>query len=181
MERISALRKSGTEGIMRIAVCEDEAAQRQLLGGYVQEWAEETQVRTDVAFFDSGESFLFAWEDDKAYDLVMLDIEMGKLSGIDLAIKIRHEDQTLPILFVTGYEEYMEYGYDVAALHYLVKPVKKDRLFAVLNRVWEGRKPEEKVLLETDHGMASIGRGKIWYAGLPATSASFAWRKRASA
>ena len=106
---------------------------------------------------------------------------MGKLSGIDLAIKIRHEDQTLPILFVTGYEEYMEYGYDVAALHYLVKPVKKDRLFAVLNRVWEGRKPEEKVLLETDHGMASIGRGKIWYAGLPATSASFAWRKRASA
>ena len=55
MERISALRKSGTEGIMRIAVCEDEAAQRQLLGGYVQEWAEETQVRTDVAFFDSGE------------------------------------------------------------------------------------------------------------------------------
>ena len=166
---------------MRIAVCEDEAAQRQLLGGYVQEWAEETQVRTDVAFFDSGESFLFASEDDKAYDLVMLDIEMGKLSGIDLAIKIRHEDQTLPILFVTGYEEYMEYGYDVAALHYLVKPVKKDRLFAVLNRVWEGRKPEEKVLLETDHGMASIGRGKIWYAGLPATSASFAWRKRASA
>ena len=46
---------------MRIAVCEDEAAQRQLLGGYVQEWAEETQVRTDVAFVDSGESFLFAW------------------------------------------------------------------------------------------------------------------------
>lgn len=149
---------------MRIAVCEDEAAQRQLLGGYVQEWAEETQVRTDVAFFDSGESFLFAWEDDKAYDLVMLDIEMGKLSGIDLAIKIRHEDQTLPILFVTGYEEYMEYGYDVAALHYLIKPVKKDRLFAMLNRVWERRKPEEKVLLETDQGMVSIGRGKIWYA-----------------
>ena len=149
---------------MRIAVCEDEAAQRELLGGYVQEWADRAQVRADVVFFDSGESFLFDWEDDKAYDLVMLDIEMGKLSGIDLAVKIREQDQTLPILFVTGYEKYMEYGYDVAALHYLVKPVKKDRLFAVLNRVWEGRKPEEKVLLETDQGMVSIGQGKIWYA-----------------
>lgn len=163
-ERISILRESGTEGAMRIAICDDEAAQRQYLGGYVQEWGDSARVRVDVAFFDSSESFLFAWEDDKAYDLVMLDIEMGKLSGIDLAVKIREQDQTLPILFVTGYEEYMEYGYDVAALHYLVKPVKKDRLFAVLNRVWEGRKPEEKVLLETDQGMAGIGREKIWYA-----------------
>ena len=149
---------------MRIAVCDDEAAHRQLLGKYVQEWAQAASVRTQVVFFQSGENFLFSWEDDKAYDLVMLDIEMGELNGCDLAAKIREQDQTVPIVFVTGYEEYMAYGYDVAALHYLVKPVKKDRLFTVLDRVWAGRQPEEKLLLETDQGMVSIGRGKIWYA-----------------
>ncbi len=149
---------------MRIAICDDGAAQRQLLGQYVQEWAATAGVRADIVFFPSGEGFLFAWEDDRAYDLVMLDIEMGEINGCDLAARIRGQDQTVPIVFVTGYEEYMSYGYDVAALHYLVKPVKKDRLFAVLDRVWEGRQPEEKLLLCTDQGMAGIGRRKIWYA-----------------
>ncbi len=149
---------------MRIAVCEDEAVQRELLGRYVQEWAQAAGARTEVVFFDSGGSFLFAWEDDRAYDLVMLDIEMGELNGMDLAARIRRQDQEVPIVFVTGYEEYMAYGYDVAALHYLVKPVKKNRLFTVLDRVWQGRQPKEKLLLDADQGMVSLTRGKIWYA-----------------
>ena len=50
------------------------------------------------------------------------------------------------IVFVTGYSDYIAEGYEVAALHYLMKPVSGEKLFAVLNRALEKRKREERCL-----------------------------------
>ena len=48
-----------------------------------------------------------SWEDGKDYRLLVLDIEMGGMNGLGLAEKVRLEDREVPILFVTGYDEYI--------------------------------------------------------------------------
>ncbi len=148
---------------MRIAICDDEEAQRLLLTKYLKEWAEEKQLSLEILPFCNGESFLFHWEDDKNFDLLVLDIEMGMLNGMDLAMKLREKGEEVPVLFITGYESYMAQGYEVAALHYLLKPMHKEKLFAVLDRLQKSVKAEEKILFCAEEGSLSLVLSDIWY------------------
>lgn len=148
---------------MRIAICDDEAVQQQILQKYLEEWAKMNGEVLETELFISGESFSFAWEEDRVFDLLVLDVEMGQLNGMELAAKIRSQDENIPILFVTGYDKYMAQGYEVSALHYLLKPVHKEKLFEVLDKVKKLGKNEEKLLFQTDRGPISLPVSKIWY------------------
>ncbi len=149
---------------MKIAVCDDEEAQRRMILKYLREWSEDKGEAVSAVAFPSAESFLFSWEDDREYDLLILDIEMGGISGMELAEKVRREDEEIPILFVTGYETYMAQGYEVAAIQYLLKPMYREKLFAVLDKVARGRRAEEKLAFQTEEGALLLPPSKIWYA-----------------
>lgn len=148
---------------MRIAICDDEEVQRQLLAEYLREWADTVHLLLETVSYPNAESFLFQWEEDKDFDLLILDIEMGQINGVELAMKLRENDEQIPILFITGYEDYMAQGYEVSALHYLLKPVNKQKFFEVLKRLQKKNKTENKILLQTDTGMLSVLPSDIWY------------------
>lgn len=135
---------------MKIAIVDDETDEQEILAKYVREWAKAKKELVEFACFASSEAFLFSWEDDKDYALLVFDIEMGGISGLELAKKVRLRDEAIPILFVTGYDEYMQYGYDVAALHYLLKPVQKEKLFQVLDKL--GKREESQMSLIVNAG-----------------------------
>jgi len=147
---------------MRVAICDDEQVQCQLVTKELQIWSKEQSVTMEVVPFSDAESFLFHWEDDKKYDLLILDIEMGKMNGMELAKKLREDEISIPILFITGYESYMSQGYDVEALHYLMKPIKREKLFEVLNRVKNLVKAEDKILFQVEDGQISLVPSEIW-------------------
>ena len=63
-----------------------------------------------------------------------------------LAKTVRQENEAVQIVFITGYSDYIAEGYDVAALHYLVKPVSREKLFAVLDRAWEKHRRNARCL-----------------------------------
>ena len=96
--------------------------------------------------FESAQAFLFHYEEHKDYDVLLLDIEMPGMDGMSMARAIRRENEAVQIVFVTGYSDYIAEGYEVAALHYLMKPVSRDKLFTVLNRALERRQREERCL-----------------------------------
>ena len=73
----------------------------------------------------------------KEGDLFFLDIEMGKMDGMQTAREIRQMDENLALVFVTGYSDYVFDGYQVGALDYLMKPVKEEKLRSVLQRLSE--------------------------------------------
>ena len=75
-----------------------------------------------------------AYDEDKNFDLLLLDVEMGGMDGVTMAKRVRAENTAVQIVFITGYTDYIAEGYDVAALHYLVKPVHEEKLFEVLDR-----------------------------------------------
>ncbi|MBQ3003797.1 MAG: response regulator transcription factor, partial [Clostridia bacterium] len=82
----------------------------------------------------SGVAFLFAYRENRDVDILFLDIEMGQMNGIELAREIRADNETVQIVFITGYPDYIGEGYDVDALHYLLKPVDTQKLYEVCER-----------------------------------------------
>ena len=59
---------------------------------------------------------------------------MKEISGISLARRIREDGHRTEIIFITSHFEFVSEGYDVDALHYLTKPVPKDKLISVLDK-----------------------------------------------
>lgn len=119
---------------MRIAVCDDDRAIREELSRLIQKQVSEV----DIAEYQSGEELINAKGN---FDIYFLDIEMGRVSGMDIARCIREQEesgrQRSIIIFVTGYREYMEAAFDVNAFHYLIKPIDAEKFTEVFNRAWK--------------------------------------------
>lgn len=118
----------------RIAICDDDEAQGRAVSAMISKWSSLSGHACRVSFFPSGEAFLFEYEEDKAWDILLLDIEMKEISGIELAKRIRREDKRMEIIFLTSHFEFIGEGYEVDALHYLVKPIPEEKLIAVLSK-----------------------------------------------
>lgn len=129
-----------------IAVCDDSAADRKYISDMVDEWAAGKGCDVRAMAFESAESFMFCYDDKKDYDILLLDIEMGGMDGVAMAKRLREQDDNVQIVFITGYSDYIAEGYEVAALHYLMKPVKKEKLFSLLDRAVEKLSKNEKMI-----------------------------------
>jgi DNA-binding LytR/AlgR family response regulator len=132
-----------------IAICDDNNADLEYVAALVYEWAQNSNNTVNISTFPSAEAFLFHYVEDKSYDILLLDIEMGNIDGVELAKRIRRDNEAVQIVFITGFTDYIAEGYEVAALHYLVKPVKGEKLFQILDRaVQKVQKNEQALLLE---------------------------------
>lgn len=133
----------------KIAVCDDQEADSEYVAGLVREWAYSSQNAVDIKRFPSAEAFLFDYAENKAYDILLLDIELGGMDGVALAKRIRSTNETVQIVFITGYSDYITEGYEVSALHYLMKPLSREKLFQILDRAAQKiHKNEQTLLLE---------------------------------
>lgn len=134
---------------LSIAVCDDDETDLQYITGLVDAWAERARIPVSVRTFPSAEAFLFHYEENRDFDILLLDVEMGKLNGIDLARQIRTQDSCVQIVFITGYSDFIAEGYDVSALHYLMKPVQPGKFEEVLSRAADLCRQERPFLLVT--------------------------------
>lgn len=130
----------------KIAICDDSNADRQYILNMIERWAASTGYMIHTDTFSSAENFLFHYAEESDYDILLLDIEMGAMDGVTMAKQLRGNNDTVQIIFITGYSDYILEGYEVAALHYLMKPVKEEKLSSVLDRAVEKLSKNEKVL-----------------------------------
>lgn len=149
----------------KIAVCDDSASDRSYVLGMVERWAADTDNIALINTFSSAEEFLFHYADESDYDILLLDIEMGEMDGVTLAKTLRRGNDTVQIVFITGYSDYISEGYEVSALHYLMKPLKEEKLRDVLNRATEKLAKNERVLnLEVGGEMVRVPVYQISFA-----------------
>ena len=149
----------------KIAICDDLEADRQYIAALAAKWAADAGHTVQIDTFVSAEDFLFHYAGKKDYDILFLDIEMGAMDGVTMAKQLRGENDTVQIVFVTGYSDYISEGYDVAALHYLMKPVKEEKLCFVLDRAAEKLAKNERILnLELSGEMVRVPICQIRYA-----------------
>ncbi len=151
--------------VFRIALCDDAPQDRVYVRSILAAWAENSKQLVHIEEFPSAESFLFCYAEDKTWDILLLDIEMGDMDGVSLAKKIRQDNKSVQIVFITGFGDYISEGYEVSALHYLMKPVKQEKLFAVLDRAAAAalQKNEQVVLLSVGGEMLRLPVNKVQY------------------
>ena len=140
----------------RIAICDDRQEDREYVRQLTARWAQQRGNQVEMTEFCIAEQFLFSCPQPD-FDLLLLDIEMGEMDGVSLAKQVRRTNELMQIVFITGYSDYITEGYEVAALHYLMKPVKEEKLFVVLDRAVERLHKNTKVLtLETSEEMVRV-------------------------
>lgn len=130
----------------KIAICDDSDADREYVLNMVNRWAAGAGQVVHTDTFTSAENFLFHYAEESDYDILLLDIEMGDMDGVTMAKQLRKNNDIVQIVFITGYSDYISEGYEVAALHYLMKPVKEEKLCSVLDRAAEKLQKNETVL-----------------------------------
>ncbi len=150
---------------MHIAICDDERAEIAYLKSLVQKWAAAENIELSTSEHESAESFLFSYSEDKSVDIILLDIQMKGMDGVTLAKQIRADNQRTQIIFITGYADFMSEGYEVSALHYLMKPVKEDKLRETLSRALSRlQQAPRTLLLPKSGGSIRIAATDIIYA-----------------
>ena len=121
----------------KIAICDDDQNQIEYMTSIVVSWSTHEGHNCEIRTFSSAEAFLFEYEEDKAYDILLLDVEMKNMNGIDLAKCIRKDNNRAEIIFITSHFEFVGEGYEVDALHYLIKPISTEKLTQVLTKAGE--------------------------------------------
>lgn len=140
---------------MKFAICDDENIELELLSKYITKWCYDRKEICEIHTFISSENFLFSYEDKNDYDLLLLDIQMKDMNGVELAKKLRAKNDEIPIIFITGISDYVFSGYEVNALFYLMKPVKEDILKECLDKAYQKIQTAPQCLICEEKGTFS--------------------------
>ena len=105
--------------MIRIAIVEDNTEEMQLMKSYVDRCSKERGFLCTVDSYTDGDGIVEGIQ--AGYDLIILDIELPLINGMDAAEEIRKMDQDATIIFVTHNPNYAIRGYKVQALDYLLK------------------------------------------------------------
>ena len=116
---------------MNIAIVDDDPRMSSKLQADLSDLLGED---ADTACFPSGEAFLASYKPG-TFDLIILDIFMEEITGMDAARKIREQDQTVRIVFSTSSNDFASESYEVNACYYLHKPFGYDRVKAMIDRI----------------------------------------------
>ena len=119
---------------MKIAICDDDWHMQQTLRLLIDEIYQDLDMLVDG--FTSGEALLAAVQkQSQPYQLILLDIEMRGIDGIETAKRLRKLLPDCYIIFITSHDEFALTGYEVAAFRYLVKPVQPEKLTEAISAV----------------------------------------------
>lgn len=139
--------------MIRIAVVEDEAKMAKTLLEYMERVSQKTGNIYVADTFSSGESFL--QQPEGKYQLVLFDIILPGINGIEAAKKLRERDKDIGIVFITNMAQYAVKGYEVHAIDYILKPVRypdfENKFLRAVKQVTA--QMNEMVILETTEGM----------------------------
>ena len=122
----------GYETTLRVALIDDSEDDRQRILGMIADSAVPCKVTT----YNNAESFLEAYR-PRSYDLLIVDIFMSELSGIDCMEKVRRMDPTVAVAFQTSSQDHALSSYRLDAIKYLEKPVDGKEVRRLLALVFE--------------------------------------------
>lgn len=146
-----------------IAIVEDETEFSVQLQEYLKKYQEEYDVRFKISIFADGADILAGYQ--QLYDIILLDIEMPKVNGMDAAEQIRKMDSDVTLMFITNMASYAIRGYEVGALDFVMKPINYYTFSMKLTRVLKRTKQKElqQILLTLPDGVKKFGLNQIYY------------------
>ena len=137
----------------KVALCEDEKIFSDAQEKTCREILDKLHIAYHISLFHNSADFLNAFiEEHRQYDLILLDIVMDGMDGMALARRIRERDREVAVIFITFSPDYALQGYDVNALHYLLKPVDSNVLERLIDSDYHNRFLTHYFVFESDAG-----------------------------
>ncbi len=147
----------------RIAIVEDDREYVRELQNYLEQYMRESGQKFEISVFYDGVEILDSYV--PKYDLILLDIEMPKVNGMDAAEKIREMDENVVLMFITNLAQYAIKGYSVGALDFIMKPVTYYTFSMKMKRALKRveKKTVPSIFLTLSGGMKKIEVSRIYY------------------
>lgn len=149
--------------MISIAIVDDDLSDIDSITKCLDSYKKENNFDLSYKTYTSANAFLKEYE--SFFDIVLLDIEMPELNGIDLAKKIREIDKFVVIVFITNIAKYAIKGYEVEAYDYILKPVNKAVLNLKLNKLFKKfeRKNDGSIVFNYGNSTIKIEESEIKY------------------
>ncbi len=150
---------------MKIAACDDDAMFLQELDKYLKQYSKEYNCKIEYHMFTNPLELVVQIEKGIHYDVILLDVFMPGINGIQCAKDIRTYDNYVKIIFLTCSTDFAVESYAVRAYHYLLKPIKKENLFVVLNQLENelATTKENILVVKCKVGIVKISLSKLEY------------------
>lgn len=147
----------------QIAIVEDEREFSELLEKYLIQYGKENEIEFQISVFFDGAEILENYQ--PKYDVILLDIEMPKVNGMEAAERIREMDEDVVLMFITNMASYAIHGYSVGALDFVMKPMNyytfSMKMTRALKRV--EKKALKPIVLNLADGIKKIEAKQIYF------------------
>ena len=148
--------------MIRTLIVEDDPAEAQRLTEFVRRYGTARDEAFQITWLASAMEML---SDTGHYDLVLLDIDLPGINGMEAAQLLRVYDETTPIIFVTNLAKYAAKGYEVGASGFIVKPVSWGNLSMTLDRALRAIRQNvgRSIMVPTEEGARVVPFNQIVY------------------
>ena len=163
MRDCTAVKGNAVADALKVLVCDDSAKVADMLDEYAKRLGAELGIPVSVQRFSDGAQLIEQYRGGA--DILLVDVEMPLLDGIEATQALRGFDQKICIVFVTSFEQYAISGYRVGAYRYMVKPVAynqfKDELAEAFAREWQNRR--KLITVKTKEGLVRLEAHDVMY------------------
>lgn len=146
-----------------IAICDDEPGDLNEMGSTTKELLAAEQIPCRVSGFGDALSLLSSIENGESFDILLLDVMMESLNGMELAASLRGQGNDSAIIFISTNREMALQGYEVSAVRYLAKPVQREKLREALLYCCRTRLARKEILLPIPDGQRRIPVSDLIY------------------
>ena len=136
---------------LNIAICDDDTNDIAIMKKNILQYTIESDNNIVVSSYFSASDLLSDYK-NHLYQIVLLDIEMPDINGMELARHLRDMDDDLLIIFTTSYPEYMHESFEVQPFQFITKPVDYTAIYKLFNNIIKKlyRNSKSIVIIDTD-------------------------------
>lgn len=148
--------------MVRVALCDDYKETREILKGFIRDYFEKKNILFELNLYSSGSAFLNNSK-QKYEDILLIDIEMPGLNGVQVKNILQSQKADTKVLFITGHDEMMQEAFGGKVYGFLVKPVAKEELFQYMDKIYEDLIDTSIIALKTINGVSYLKNNEIIY------------------